>query len=134
MITLTKAAAEKLGDLLHEQESTEASLRVFVRAGADGAPQVGMAIEPDPTDRDEIVETEGVRVVVDAESLPFVIGSEIDYMDSMLQAGFTIRNPNLMGGGGCACGGGGGACACGGGGGGASAEAGACACGQEHAH
>lgn len=152
MITVTPAAAAKIGDLFREQDTEGASLRVFVRSNGTEQPQVGMAIEPEPTDRDEMVETEGIKVVVDAESLPFVIGSEIDYLDSMVQAGFTIRNPNLAGGG-CACGGGGacgcgggaqaeagaGACACGGGGAcacgaGAQAEAGACACGADHGH
>ena len=131
MITVTPAAAEKIGDLFREQDTQGASLRVFVRSNGTEAPQVGMAIEPEPTDRDEMVETEGIKIVVDAESLPFVIGSEIDYLDSMVQAGFTIRNPNLSGGGGCACGGGG-ACGCGGGGA-AEAQAGACACGGDHA-
>jgi iron-sulfur cluster assembly accessory protein len=111
MITLSKLAAEKITDIMREQEAVGAALRVFVRSYGVGTPQVGMALDPSPTDRDETVESEGIRVVVDAESLPFVIGSEIDYVDSMLQSGFTIRNPNLAGG--CACGGGG-ACSCGG--------------------
>ena len=63
------------------------------------------------------------KIVVDEDSLPWVIGSEIDYVDSLNAAGFTIRNPNMMGGG---CGGGGcgdGACSCGAGAAGETAAA-----------
>ncbi len=134
MITLTESAAEKILDLFKEQESEGAALRVFVKGDGDGQPAFGMAIEPDPGEADETIEAFGVKVVVDEESLPWVIGSEIDFIDSLERTGFTIRNPNMGGGcgggGACACGGGGaqaGACACGG------AGAGACACGAEEA-
>ncbi|MYD36983.1 MAG: iron-sulfur cluster assembly accessory protein [Dehalococcoidia bacterium] len=140
MIMLTESAAEKILDLFKEQETEGAALRVFVKGDDNGQPAYGMAIEPDPSDADEVIESFGVKVVVDEESLPWVIGSEIDFIDSLERTGFTIRNPN-MGGGACACGGGGGgACGCGGhgAGGGAcacgGAGAGACACGhEEHA-
>ena len=137
MITLTESAADKILDLFKEQDSEGAALRVFVKGDNNGQPAYGMAIEPDPSDADEVIESFGVKVVVDEDSLPWVIGSEIDFIDSIEQTGFTIRNPNMGascacgGGGACGCGGGGaeaGACACGGGGGGA------CACGhEEHA-
>jgi iron-sulfur cluster assembly accessory protein len=123
MITITKAAADKLTDLFRENDAEGAALRVFIRTDGMG-PQVGMAIETNPSERDESVVSEGVRVVVDVESLPFVIGSEIDYIETMEAAGFTLRNPNMSGG--CACGGGG--CACGGGGHGGHGGGG-CACG-----
>ncbi|MDA1096118.1 MAG: iron-sulfur cluster assembly accessory protein [Chloroflexi bacterium] len=119
MINLTESAAERILDIFKEQSiDSGAALRVFVKGGEGGAPQYGMAIEPQPAKTDEVIELLGVRIVVDEESLPWVIGSEIDYIDSLTAAGFTIRNPNMMGGG-CACGGG--ACACGGGAAAASA-------------
>jgi len=135
VITLTESAAEKILDLFKEQETEGAALRVFVKGDGNGQPAYGMAIEPDPNDADEVIESFGVKVVVDEESLPWVIGAEIDFIDSLERTGFTIRNPNMGGGcgggGACACGGHGpeaGACACGG------AGAGACACGhEEHA-
>ncbi|MBI4329349.1 MAG: iron-sulfur cluster assembly accessory protein [Chloroflexi bacterium] len=113
MITLTKAAAEKVSDILREQGSEGAALRIFVQMGEDGAPpQYGMAVEPAAGESDEVVVCEGVKVVVDETSLPWLIGSEVDYIDTLMRSGFTIRNPNLMGSGdGCACGGN---CSCGG--------------------
>jgi iron-sulfur cluster assembly protein len=134
-VTLTEMAAEKLGGILDQKGLREThALRVFVKGDGDGQPAFGMAIEPDPGEADETIEAFGVKVVVDEESLPWVIGSEIDFIDSLERTGFTIRNPNMGGGcgggGACACGGGGaqaGACACGG------AGAGACACGAEEA-
>ncbi len=133
MITLTESAAEKILDLFKEQDSEGAALRVFIKGADEGQPAYGMAIEPDPSEADETIEACGVKVVVDEDSLPWVIGSEIDFIDSLERTGFTIRNPNMAGacgaGGACACGGaGGGACACGG------AGAGACSCGATEAH
>lgn len=109
MITLTENAAGKILDLFRDQDSEGAALRVFVKGNDEGTPQFGMAIEPTPAKSDEVVEAFGVKVVVDEESLPWVIGSEIDYIESLMNTGFTIRNPNIMAG--CGCGGG--ACACG---------------------
>ncbi len=136
MITLTESAADKILDLFKEQDSEGAALRVFVKGDNNGQPAYGMAIEPDPSDADEVIESFGVKVVVDEASLPWVIGAEIDFIESIQQTGFTIRNPNM--GASCACGGhgGGGACACGGHGGGGAcacggAGGGACACGHE---
>ena len=110
MITVTETAADKLIDLFKEQDSEGSALRVFVKGDTEGSPQFGMSIEPEPSDKDEIVEAFGVKVVIDEESLPWVIGSEIDYVETIQQQGFTIRNPNVMAG--CGCGAGGGACAC----------------------
>jgi iron-sulfur cluster assembly accessory protein len=133
VITLTEAAAERIREIFREQDSESAALRVFVKGDDNGAPQYGMAIEPSPAKTDEVIEAFGVKVVVDEDSLPWVIGSEIDYIESVMRSGFTIRNPNIMGG--CGCGGG--ACACGGGAQAAQGEhqqAGACACGAVHQH
>ena len=110
MITVTETAADKLMNLFKEQDSEGSALRVFVKGDPEGAPQFGMSIESEPSDKDEIVEAFGVKVVIDEESLPWVIGSEIDYVETIQQQGFTIRNPNVMAG--CGCGNGGGACAC----------------------
>jgi hypothetical protein len=94
-------------------------------------------------DDDEIVDSGSVKVYVDGESAMLLYGAEIDYVDSLMGSGFTIRNPNAVSscacghsfnaadsgsaghgyeeemahaghGGGCACGAGGGGCACGG--------------------
>jgi len=112
MINLTETAAERILDIFKEQNVGDAAaLRVFVKGDDQSNPDYGMAIEPEPTKTDEVVELFGVKIVVDEDSLPWVIGSEIDYIDSLNTTGFTIRNPNM--GGGCGCGGGGGACACG---------------------
>ena len=108
MITVTENAAEKLKDLFREQESEGSALRVFVKGDTEGTPEFGMSIETSPSEKDEIIEQFGIKVVIDEESLPWVIGSEIDYIESVGQQGFTIRNPNVMAG--CGCGGG--ACAC----------------------
>ena len=124
VINLTETTAERILDIFKEQEvGANAALRVFGKGDNEaGAPDYGMAIEPEPAKTDEVIEHFGVKIVVDEDSLPWVIGSEIDYVDSLNTAGFTIRNPNMMGGG-CGGGCGGGACACGAGAAGETAAA-----------
>ena len=125
MITLSELAAEKIKELLEEQGQPDSSLRVTVMPGANGGVQYMLALEEAAKNEDLIIEESGVKILVDEESVPFLQGTEIDYVEGLMRSGFTIVNPNFASAGGCACGGGGGGCACGGGGGGG----GGCACG-----
>ncbi len=139
MITLSELAAEKIKELLDEQGQPDSSLRVMVMPGANGGVQYMLALEEAAKNEDLIIEESGVKILVDEESIPFLQGTEIDYIEGLMRSGFTIANPNFPssggcgGGGGCACGGGGGGCDCGGGGGGGCAcgggGGGGCACG-----
>jgi iron-sulfur cluster assembly protein len=138
MITLSELAAEKIKDLLEEQGQPDSSLRVMVMPGANGGVQYMLALEEAAKSEDLIIEESGVKILVDEESVPFLQGTEIDYVEGLMRSGFTIVNPNFASTGGCACGGGGG-CACGGGGGGCggggdasggdASGGGGCACG-----
>ena len=76
-----------------------------------------LALEKEAKSDDTVVDSDGVQILLDAESAPLMEGAEIDYMDGLMKSGFVINNPNIQSGG-CACGGGGGGCGCGGGGGG----------------
>jgi iron-sulfur cluster assembly accessory protein len=100
-------------------------LRVMVSPGSNGGVQYMLGAEKEAKEDDLVIETETVRVLVDAESAPLIEGAQIDYVDGLMRSGFVISNPNFQGGGGggCGCGGGGGG-GCGGGGGG-----GGCGCG-----
>ena len=70
-----------------------------------------LALEDAPKSDDLVLSENGVRVVVDTDSLPLLDGAEIDYADSLDRSGFVISNPNIAPtGGGCACGGN---CGCG---------------------
>ena len=133
MINVTELAAEKLKQILVDEEAEGSSLRVILMPGANGGAQYMLALENDPKSDDTLFETGGVSIVVDSDSASLMEGAEIDYADGLMKSGFVINNPNIEQISGCGCGAGGGGCACGAGGGGGGCGCGAggggCACG-----
>ena len=101
-ITLTSEALSQLKSLLEKEANREVGLRVFVSGGGCSGLQYGMAFDDNVRPGDEIVQVEGVRVLVDDFSAPYIRGSEIDYVDSLMGAGFTVHNPNAVKS--CSCG------------------------------
>src|SRR5262245_15648783 len=96
MIHVTEAAAEKINELLVEENKTGAGLRVFVQGGGCSGFQYGLMIdegEGDPAS-DLIFEVNGVRLFVDPISLRYLKGAEVDFVDNQMGGGFTIQNPN----------------------------------------
>jgi iron-sulfur cluster assembly protein len=102
MITMTDKASEKAKALFEEKGVTGGGLRVFVVGGGCSGYQYGMALARDFDDEDLIVEYSGIKLVVDPDSAPLLEGAEIDYVDDLMKAGFTIYNPNATHS--CACG------------------------------
>jgi iron-sulfur cluster assembly protein len=104
-ITLTPAAAEKLGVLMEEKGVREThGLRVFIRAGGCSGFQYGMTFDSSPRPIDHVFEEHGLRVIVDPQSLQYMSGASIDWVDDPEGAGFHIENPNMVsscGSGGC---------------------------------
>ena len=92
LITMTPAAAEKVRELLDAEGNPELGLRIFVAGGGCSGLQYGMTLD-ESQDGDEILETAGIRVLVDEMSAQYLMGSEIDYVDSLMGAGFTVSNP-----------------------------------------
>ncbi|MFT3992558.1 MAG: iron-sulfur cluster assembly accessory protein [Luteolibacter sp.] len=94
MISLTPKAAEELARLLASRaKSPESGLRLAVRRGGCAGWQYEMAVS-DPEPGDEIVESNGARVIVAADSVDRLKGCEIDFSDALSDAGFKIHNPN----------------------------------------
>ena len=102
MITITPEATKQLKDFLSEQGTPEAGLRVFVAPGGCSGLQYGMTVEEAAEEGDEVIETDGVRLLVDNFSAMYLEGAEIDYVNSLMGGGFTVRNPNAVAS--CACG------------------------------
>jgi iron-sulfur cluster assembly protein len=102
LVTITDRAAEKAQSMLASKGFAEGMLRVFVVGGGCSGYQYGMAIANEVEPEDELVEHEGVRIVVDRESVPMISGAEIDYVEDLMKSGFTIYNPNAVSS--CACG------------------------------
>lgn len=94
-LTLTENAAGHLRELLEDRDASpdEMGLRLFVEKGGCAGMNYSMKIDA-PRESDEIVERDGVRVFVDPESLVFLRGSEVDYVEALNDAGFKIHNPN----------------------------------------
>jgi iron-sulfur cluster assembly protein len=101
-ITLTDPALAQLKQLLAKEENSKLALRLFVTGGGCSGMQYGMAFDDNFRPADEVIEMDGVRVVVDEYTLPYVQGAEIDYIDSLMGAGFTVHNPNAVHS--CSCG------------------------------
>jgi iron-sulfur cluster assembly protein len=102
LVTLTDTAASKVKELMNGQsEAGTASLRVAVRGGGCSGFQYALAFD-EQREGDQVFEHEGIKLVVDSESLPFVDGSEVDYIESLQGAGFSVNNPNVVAS--CGCG------------------------------
>jgi iron-sulfur cluster assembly protein len=101
LIKLTQSAATKVSSLLQKQGRTAGVLRVAVVGGGCSGLQYKMDLQDGPANRDILVETAGVRVVVDPKSALYVTGSELDYIDA-LDGGFKVKNPNAATS--CSCG------------------------------
>lgn len=102
LISMTPVAVDQLKRFLAEQETPGYALRVFVAPGGCSGLQYGMTIDENADEGDEVIETDGVRVLVDNFSAMYLKGAEIDYVDALMGGGFTVKNPNSVGG--CSCG------------------------------
>ena len=103
MITLTDKGAEKVHEFLDGQSvvADTAGLRVGVRGGGCSGFQYALAFD-EQRDGDRVFEDKGIRLLVDTQSLPYVQGSTIDFVDSLQGAGFKVENPNVIAA--CGCG------------------------------
>src|SRR5438874_11126177 len=93
MITLTDKSAEKVREFLSGQATVveTAGLRVGVRGGGCSGFQYALAFD-EQRDGDTVFENKGIRLLVDSQSLPYVSGSTIDFVDGLQGAGFKVRS------------------------------------------
>jgi iron-sulfur cluster assembly protein len=101
-VSLTDEAMVQLRGLLERESNPALGLRVFVTGGGCSGLQYGMAFDDEIRPDDVVVEQAGVKVIIDEFSIQHVQGSEIDYVDSLMGAGFTVHNPNAIHS--CSCG------------------------------
>lgn len=102
-VLLTDAAVEKVKSLIAAEPRDDLRLRVAVQAGGCCSPAYELYFDERLLDDDRVVDFDGVEVVVDAVSAPYLDGTTIDYADTVAEQGFTVDNPNASSG--CACGG-----------------------------
>jgi len=102
VLSLSDAAATKLRELTKEETNPDIGLRVYVYSGGCSGYRYGMMLEDQPTPDDRVLLSNGMKVYVDDKSIPLISGSEIDYVDTLMGAGFTVNNPNAVAA--CGCG------------------------------
>ena len=102
VVSLTDAAAIKLRELTKEETNPAIGLRVYVYSGGCSGFRYGMMLEDAPTSEDQVLDANGIKVYVDGNSINLLQGSQIDYVDTLMGAGFTVNNPNAVAA--CGCG------------------------------
>lgn len=102
LIKVTASAAHKVSSLLTKQGRAHGVLRVAVVGGGCSGLQYKMDLQDAPASRDILVESSGIRVVVDPKSALYVTGSELDFVDALQDGGFKVKNPNAATS--CSCG------------------------------
>ena len=103
MIELTDKGAEKVREFLAAQSepAATAGLRVGVRGGGCSGFQYMLAFD-EQRDGDTVIESQGIRLLVDNDSAPYVRGATVDFVDGLQGAGFKVDNPNVVAA--CGCG------------------------------
>jgi iron-sulfur cluster assembly protein len=103
MVTFTDKGAEKVKEFLASQAASveTAGLRVGVRGGGCSGFQYMLAFD-EQRDGDTVVESQGIRLLVDSDSAPYVRGATVDFVEGLQGAGFKVDNPNVVAA--CGCG------------------------------
>jgi len=102
-IMLTKKAEDKVKEILSEQPEPYAGLRIQVVGGGCSGFQYRMGFDKNFNDQsDQIYEFDGLKVFIDKQSLLYMDGAEVDYVEGLHGAGFKFNNPNSSGS--CGCG------------------------------
>ena len=102
MITLTEKAVQKVKSLQQQEGKAGYALRLKVVGGGCSGYSYSMDLEEKPEPGDSVFEHEGVKVLVDPKSLPMIDNTQVDWVDALTGAGFTLQNPNAKGS--CGCG------------------------------
>ncbi|GAA4528039.1 iron-sulfur cluster insertion protein ErpA [Brachybacterium paraconglomeratum] len=101
-VTLTSGAAQKVNTLLEQEGRDDLRLRIAVQPGGCSGLIYQLYFDERLMDNDQVVDFDGVEVIIDKMSSPYLTGAVIDFADTIEKQGFTIDNPNA--GSSCACG------------------------------
>jgi iron-sulfur cluster insertion protein len=93
VLSLTSSAVHKMQTLLEEEGDNSLCLRVFVTGGGCSGFQYGFTFDTDVNEDDAEIEQEGVKVLVDSLSYPYLDGSNVDYQESLEGSRFVVNNP-----------------------------------------
>ena len=93
-IEFSDAAARKVKALVTEEENPELKLRVYVTGGGCSGFQYGFTFDELVAEDDAVVEKDGIQVLVDAMSYPYLVGASVDYEEGLSGSRFVVQNPN----------------------------------------
>jgi iron-sulfur cluster insertion protein len=93
-IIFSNSAAKKVGELISEEENDNLKLRVYISGGGCSGFQYCFTFDEEVNEDDTAIENGGVTVLIDAMSIQYLTGAEIDYKEDISGAQFVIRNPN----------------------------------------
>ncbi len=93
-LVFTDAAADKVSELIREEDNPNLMLRVFISGGGCSGFQYGFTFDENVEDGDSRIQNRGVTLLVDPMSVQYLMGAEIDYTEDLRGAQFVIRNPN----------------------------------------
>jgi len=102
VMKLTDAAADRVRDIMAKAEKPVVGLRIGVKNGGCAGMEYTMEWAEDQKPFDEVVEDKGVKVLIDAKAMMFLLGTEMDFQSSALKSGFVFNNPNQVSA--CGCG------------------------------
>ena len=93
-ITLTEAAVKRMADLLAERGNPSASVRIGVRTRGCSGLSYTLEVADEKEPMDQVVEVDGIKVLIDPKAALFIIGTEMDFVEGELESGFVFVNPN----------------------------------------
>ena len=102
IMKLTDAAADRVREIIAKSEKPMAGLRIGVKNGGCAGMEYTLEWAEEQKPFDEVVENKGVKVLVDAKAMMFLLGTEMDFQSSALKSGFVFNNPNQVSA--CGCG------------------------------
>jgi iron-sulfur cluster assembly protein len=101
-ITLTQSAANAVREIMNQKNLQGYSLRLFISGGGCSGYQYGLALDNRNRSDDTVIETDGMKLIVDEVSIKYLQGATVDYVDDSTDNGFRIANPNPIST--CSCG------------------------------
>ncbi len=93
-LNFTDSAAQKVIELIEQEDNSELKLRVFITGGGCSGFQYGFTFDETVNEDDTRVEKAGVMLLIDPLSLQYLMGAEIDYQEGLEGAQFVLKNPN----------------------------------------
>ena len=94
MIEITQSAADKISEILSEENNPNIKLRTFIQGGGCSGFQYGFTLDETQNDDDFTFNKSGIQVIVDSMSMQYLQGAIIDYKEDLMSSSFVISNPN----------------------------------------